>query len=153
MSDPLGNLKEFYEQHIKRYGTGLAGAGFGVGWWFFIDACVTATAKVSFPNYLPGIAATFALLLVNAVRWDEVQSYDPWDDDGVYCRSRVWLLLAYLVSGGAIAGAAVVMIHSGGSLLGMACVMQVACILGAALLFFVSRSEGEGGGDGYGSFL
>lgn len=153
MSDPLGSLKAFYDQHIRsRYGTGIAGALFGIGWWAWIDACVTSPTKVTFLQTLPGLAATFALVLVNAVRWDEVQGYDPWNDDGVYCRSRVWLLIAYLVCGGAIAGAAGVMIASGGAAVGMAAVMQVACIIGAALLFFVSRSDGEGG-DGYGSFL
>ena len=152
MGDPLGTLRDFYEEHVKRYGTGLAGAAFGLGWWAWIDAVVTVTAKVPFSLYLPGIAATFALLLINSVRWDEVQGYDPWNDDGVYCRSRVWLLVAYLVAGGSIAGAAAVMIHSGGAALGMACVLQVASIIGAALLFFVSRSEGEGG-DGYSTFL
>ena len=39
------------------------------------------------------------------------------------------------------------MIASGGGGIGLAAVIQVACILGGALLFFVSRSEGENGGD------
>ena len=42
MSDPLGTIKEIYETHGKKYGAGIAGAFFGLGWWFFIDAIVTA---------------------------------------------------------------------------------------------------------------
>ena len=85
------------------------------------------------------------------MRWDELQAVDPWSDDGVYCRSRVWLLLAYAVCFGSVAGAAGMMIHLGGGAVGVACTVQVAAILSAALLFFVSRSEGEGG-DGYAMF-
>ena len=108
------------------------------------------TILFTFLQYLPGLAATLALLLINAVRLDEISSVDPWDDEGVYCRSRVWLLIAYLVCGGAIAGATVVMLTSGGSGMGVAVIVQVACILGGALLFFVSRSEGESGDGSYG---
>ena len=147
MTDPLGLIRDVYEEHLKKYGSGLAGALFGLGWFFFIDALVVTPSKVGFVNYLPGLAASLALLLINAVRLDEIESVDPWDDEGVYCRSRVWLLLSYLVCGGSIAGATVIMIASGGGGIGLAAVIQVACILGGALLFFVSRSEGENGGD------
>lgn len=44
------------------------------------------------------------------------------------------------------------MIQTGGGPLGMAAVAQVALIIASALLFFVSRSEGEAG-DGYGTLL
>ena len=97
-------------------------------------------------QYLPGLAATLALILINAVRLDEISSVDPWDDEGVYCRSRVWLLIAYVVCAGSIGGATVTMLTAGASGIGIASVVQVASILAGALVFFVSRSEGESEG-------
>ena len=148
MSDPLGTAGDFFNEHIRdRYGTILSGMLAGIGAWAWMDALVMTSHKVSFVNHLPGLGAWLALLLINSVRWDEIQNYDPWDE-GVYCRSRIWLLLAYLLSGGAVAGAVAVMIGSGGGPIGIACTVQVASLLGAALLFFISRSEGESGFDG-----
>ena len=46
MSDPLGALKDFYDDHLKKYGTGLAGAAFGLGWWAFVDAVVVSPPDV-----------------------------------------------------------------------------------------------------------
>ena len=79
---------------------------------------------------------------------DELLSYDPYDE-GTFCRSRFWLLMAYAISLGAIGGSVLVMLHKGGDASGIA---QVACILGAALVLFTSRSEGEGGGSSYDAF-
>lgn len=52
MADPLGALRDLYETHLKKYGTGLAGAAFGLGWWAFVDAAVVAPAgtKIAFTN-------------------------------------------------------------------------------------------------------
>lgn len=179
MTDPIGAIRDWYNEHLKQYGCGLAGAVFGCGWWAFLDALVVSDAKIGFAKvrcrlntvlntlylplftshcasppsrsfffqYLPGLAATLALVLINAVRWDEISAVDPWDDEGVYCRSRVWLLFAYALALGAIGGATVVMLGAGGGGVGLAAVIQVACVLGGALLLFVSRSEGEAAGD------
>jgi hypothetical protein len=57
--------------------------------------------------------------------------------------------MAYAISLGAIGGSVLVMLHKGGDASGIA---QVACILGAALVLFTSRSEGEGGGSSYDAF-
>lgn len=39
------------------------------GWWCWADACTSSDGKVAFlPNYLPGIVATGALIMINAVR-------------------------------------------------------------------------------------
>ena len=99
-------------------------------------------------QYLPGLAATIGLILINSVRYDELQSIDPWGDEGVYCRSRLWLLISYLISALSIVGAAIIMIGSSGSYVGIAIVIQVASILASSLVFFVSRTEGEEGGGG-----
>jgi hypothetical protein len=52
----------------KAYGPGLAGALFGGGWWFWVDACAASNTKVPFVQYLPGIIATLALIMINAIR-------------------------------------------------------------------------------------
>lgn len=36
------------------FGPGVAGAVFGAGWWFWVDAVVCSAVKVSFVHYLPG---------------------------------------------------------------------------------------------------
>ena len=72
---------------------------------------------------------------------------DPWADEGVYCRSRIWLLIGYLVSASAIAIASIIMISTSGSYFGLACILQVTSILGSSLVFFVSRTDGESTGE------
>jgi hypothetical protein len=101
-------------------------------------------------QYIPGLAATLGFLLINGTRFDEIQSVDPWADEGVYCRSRIWLLIGYLVSASAIAIASIIMISTSGSYFGLACILQVTSILGSSLVFFVSRTDGESTGGEYG---
>lgn len=36
------------------FGPGVAGAVFGAGWWFWVDAVVCSSVTVSFLHYLPG---------------------------------------------------------------------------------------------------
>jgi hypothetical protein len=36
------------------FGPGVAGAVFGAGWWFWIDAVVCGSVTVSVVHYLPG---------------------------------------------------------------------------------------------------
>lgn len=52
----------------KAYGPGISGALFGGGWWFWVDACAASHTKVPFVQYLPGIVATLALIMINAIR-------------------------------------------------------------------------------------
>ena len=50
------------------FGPGIAGAVFGAGWWFWVDAVVCSSVAVSFVHYLPGnpppifLSLTFSLL-------------------------------------------------------------------------------------------
>lgn len=37
------------------FGPGVAGAVFGAGWWFWVDAVVCSSVKIPFVHYLPGI--------------------------------------------------------------------------------------------------
>ncbi|EEE68842.1 hypothetical protein OsJ_27629 [Oryza sativa Japonica Group] len=46
-------------------GPGVAGAVFGVGWWFWVDAVVCSAVQVSFLHYLP--AGAVGLLVQDAL--------------------------------------------------------------------------------------
>lgn len=41
------------------FGPGVAGAVFGTGWWFWVDAVVCSSVKVPFLHYLPGMFTFF----------------------------------------------------------------------------------------------
>lgn len=82
--------------------------------------------------------------------------YDAFDE-GVYCRSRFWLFISYLVSLGAIIGSILVLLHFYAwnpdvTTLwpGVAAIFQVILILGSALLFFVARTSSTS--DSYGGY-
>jgi len=151
-------IVQFWEEKAKSYGPIFSGALFGAGWWFWVDAVVCNTQKVPFDQYIPGIVATLALLMINCIRRDDLQDYDPFDDGG-FCRSRFWLFLSYLVSFAAVIGSVwVLMQHYALNpehpqvWPGVAGVFQVACILASGLLFFVSRTPAEGDFGGYQGF-
>ncbi|KAK5841909.1 hypothetical protein PVK06_004234 [Gossypium arboreum] len=61
------------------FGPGVAGAVFGAGWWFWVDAVVCSSVNISFVHYLP----------------DDID-YSPYDE-GEW-RLKLWLFLAYVVS-------------------------------------------------------
>lgn len=61
------------------FGPGIAGAVFGAGWWFWVDAVVCSSIAVSFLHYLPGIFASLAALMFNCVRREDID-YSPYDD-------------------------------------------------------------------------
>ena len=109
--------------------------------------CAPRTKQTPALWYLPGFLATLALLMVNAVRREEL-GYDP---DGLESRKRAWLLVSYLVSFGAvgwsIAGLIVYFNKDGhDAATGAAGVVQTVLIVGSALLYWVTRGA-AGGGD------
>ncbi|KAJ6930542.1 hypothetical protein NC652_014157 [Populus alba x Populus x berolinensis] len=61
------------------FGPGVAGAVFGAGWWFWIDAVVCSSVKVSVVHYLPGIFASIASLMFNCVRKEDID-YSPYEE-------------------------------------------------------------------------
>ena len=68
-------MQSEYMQHFngrslqaKAYGPGVSGALFGGGWWFWVDACAASHTQVPFVQFLPGIVATIALVMINAIR-------------------------------------------------------------------------------------
>lgn len=154
---------QFWEERGREWGPIAAGALFGGGVWIWGDAIATSPGRVPFDRYIPGILAAVALLMINAVRYDQLQEYDPFDDDGGggVCRSRFWLFLSYLVSFAALTGSVWVLLQhyafagpggaaaAGGTVwTGVAGVLEVALILASALVFFLSRTPVDGG---YGS--
>ncbi|KAJ6939352.1 hypothetical protein NC651_005713 [Populus alba x Populus x berolinensis] len=60
-------------------GPAVAGAVFGTGWWFWIDAVVCSSVTVSFVHYLPGIFASIAALMFNCVRKEDID-YSPYEE-------------------------------------------------------------------------
>ena len=90
---------------------------------------------------------------------DELQEYDPFDE-GVFCRSRFWMFISYLVSFASIIGSVWVLLgkyalntDATNVWPGIAGLFQVTLILGSALLFFVARTPGSDSSYGaYGSF-
>lgn len=90
---------------------------------------------------------------------EDLEEYDAFDE-GVYCRSRTWLFLAYIVSFGSImASVAVLMkdyaLNDATTIVwpGVAGLFQVTLILAAGLLLFVSRTPAEGSSSvSYGGF-
>uniref|UniRef100_A0A7S3R718 Transmembrane protein 50A n=1 Tax=Dunaliella tertiolecta TaxID=3047 RepID=A0A7S3R718_DUNTE len=144
----------------RNHGTLLAGALFSAGWWFWADACMLSPHKVPFDQYIPGLMATLALLMINVIRKQDLDEGDPFDDAGV-CRPRLWLFLSYLVSFGSVVGSVWVLVEhyeqnpdissAADKWPGVAGILQCSFILGSGLLLFVSR----GGSDddlSYGAF-
>ncbi|CAL8997232.1 unnamed protein product [Prunus brigantina] len=77
------------------FGPGVAGAVFGAGWWFWVDAVVCSSVKVSFVHYLPGIFASLAALMFNCVKKEDID-YSPYEE-GEW-RLKLWLFIAYVVA-------------------------------------------------------
>ncbi|KAF5942329.1 hypothetical protein HYC85_019971 [Camellia sinensis] len=61
------------------FGPAVAGAVFGAGWWFWVDAVVCSSVAVSFLHYLPGIFASLAALMFNCVRREDID-YSPYEE-------------------------------------------------------------------------
>jgi len=70
------------------------------------------------PLHLLFFLLSFSLCLLCR---DELLSYDPYDE-GTFCRSRFWLLMAYGISLSAIGGSVLVMLHNSGD---VSCILQV----------------------------
>jgi len=130
------------------YGPGISGAVFGSGWWFWVVAVVCSAIKVPFLHYLPGIFASFAALMFNCVRREEIQDYSPFDDNEG-CRSRTWLFLAYVISFVSLAGSVGMLVQDSllpdtpSSWTGIAGVLQCFFVLSSGLMYWTSRTSSE----------
>ena len=73
----------------------LSGFVFAVGWWFAIDAAVTDEVyKGAF--WLPGIASTLGLLMINSISNEAVkgETYDARCGPGC---ARLWILIGLIL--------------------------------------------------------
>ncbi|GFS41839.1 hypothetical protein Acr_00g0076610 [Actinidia rufa] len=103
----------------------VAGAVFGAGWWFWVDAVVCSSSKISLLHYLPGlklwwfgileslghssgIFASLGAFMFCCVRREDVD-YSPYEDSEE--RLKLWLFLAYVVSFVSLAAAVTLLIH------------------------------------------
>ncbi|KAE8683569.1 Detected protein of confused Function [Hibiscus syriacus] len=124
------------------FGPACAGAVFGVGWWFWVDAVFCSSVTVSFVHYLPGIFASIAALMFNCVRKDDI---DPYDDSE--WRLKLWLFLAYVVSFTSLSASVGLLIQdsvvkSGPSVwTGTAGVLQCVFVLISGLIYWTSHVE------------
>ena len=135
-------LRELWEEKGHDYGVMGSGALFGAGWWFWLDAvCQNPTPPL---HHLPGVAATLAVVMINALDPDSDSSYQ---DESAECQSRAWLLLSYLISFGAVVGAVLVLVTAAKDMnegdpiwTGVAAVLQCVLLLASGIFLFVTRA-------------
>ncbi|XP_071711799.1 uncharacterized protein [Rutidosis leptorrhynchoides] len=126
------------------FGPGVAGAVFGAGWWFWVDAVVCSSVKVSFLHYLPGIFASLAALMFNCVRREDID-YSPYEE-GEW-RLKLWLFLAYVVSFVSLAASVGLLIQDAlvpegpSAWTGTAGVLQCVLVLISGLVYWTSHTE------------
>ncbi|GIL78709.1 hypothetical protein Vretimale_390 [Volvox reticuliferus] len=94
---------------------------------------------------IPGLVATAAVVLMNFVSREELQ--DDYLDDAATMRAKLLLLLSYLVSLGALAGAVVLLVqaHQGGKdmWVGASGVLQCCLVLASGLLCWFFHAGGN----------
>ncbi|KAI7745876.1 hypothetical protein M8C21_007297 [Ambrosia artemisiifolia] len=143
------------------FGPGVAGAVFGAGWWFWVDAVVCSSVQVSFLHYLPGIFASLAALMFNCVRREDID-YSPYEEGewrnfyrgrmavmGIWDLQmlKLWLFLAYVVSFVSLAASVGLLIQDSlvpegpSAWTGTAGVLQCVLVLISGLVYWTSHSE------------
>ncbi|KAG0497606.1 hypothetical protein HPP92_002297 [Vanilla planifolia] len=129
------------------FGPGVAGAVFAAGWWFWVDAVVCSAVKVSFLHYLPGIFASFASLMFNCVRKEDI-SYDYYSPYGESeWRLKLWLFVGYVVSFASLATAVGLLVqdaltsNSPSVWTGVAGVLQCVFVLISGLIYWTCYSD------------
>ena len=87
----------------------LSGTLFAIGYWCLIDATacnviwdLTPSTKVVFLHWLPAIAGTIALILLNMIPAD---SMDLSSFENVSARVKFWLFFCMVLSFGSVIGA------------------------------------------------
>ncbi|MEW5308827.1 MAG: hypothetical protein WDW38_000757 [Sanguina aurantia] len=136
------------------HATMVAGLLFGVGWWVWADSVVYGTSvlneRFNPVTLLPGIVATFAIIIMNLIGRDDVSS-ETYNDDAALCRSRTFLFMTYLASLGAIGGSVAILLAAKQReehlWVGASGVIQCVSILGSGMLtwFFHSAEQSNYG--------
>uniref|UniRef100_A0ACD5ZEW2 Uncharacterized protein n=1 Tax=Avena sativa TaxID=4498 RepID=A0ACD5ZEW2_AVESA len=128
-------------------GPGVSGAVFGAAWWFWVDAVVCSAAAVPFLHYLPGLFATFAALMFNCVKREDINDnyYSPYDDSE--WRLKLWLFISYVVSFVSLAAAVGFLVQDAltdtgpSTWTGIAGVLQTVFLLISGLIYWTCYSE------------
>ena len=101
-----------------------------------------------FIEYLPGIAATLALILTNCVRREDVTD-EAGDDEDVF-RLRSLLFIAYVTGFAAVCGSVAIFLdynkHDGSSYPGVANILLTMLVTASSLLLWLTRAPLWGAG-------
>lgn len=85
------------------------------GWWCWADAYVYQHAvqgsAYPFKYNWPGIVATIALVLINALPRRDLKELSESGEEGEAVRGHLWLLVSLLLAFGAVAGSVSVLVH------------------------------------------
>jgi len=80
----------------------LSGVIFAIGWWIWIDANVFLSTvnkidpvQIQFEYYIPSLGGTLALLMINAVSWQDIHDSGFWGNGP---RAKIWLLASFVVA-------------------------------------------------------
>ncbi|KAL7752588.1 Vacuolar protein sorting-associated protein 68 [Sorochytrium milnesiophthora] len=90
------------------------GGLFAAGWWLFIDAVVYAGSHslpvpILFEDYVPGILATIALVMVNSVDKNLLNGQDFSYSGNAAWRARLFAFIGIALSVGSLGGAVTIM--------------------------------------------
>ena len=128
---------------LNEYGTGVAGALFGAGWWVWIDAVTCAYRKIPFAHHLPGIIMTLSIILINCVGKGELSNTFGNQSQ----RAKLWLLVSYVISMAALIGSLWSLAQNYAptphAWPGVAGVLQCAFILAGGLMFWGVRGQSD----------
>jgi len=134
----------------------LSGVIFSISWWLWIDANayhnkIHDIVGINFGYWVPGIVATLALLMINAVSWTDLQGFGFGSlDDDVQKRARLWLFFSFTLSFGCVIAAVwIAIVHwfkrkpDAGEIFtvwpGVALILQNILILFSAILYRFSK--------------
>jgi len=82
----------------------ISGALFAIAWWIFIDATVyekhigDTAGELNGYYYIPGIASTIALVMINAISWNDLNDTGFLSGESVSSKARVWMLFSFIVA-------------------------------------------------------
>eukprot|EP01043_Picozoa_sp_COSAG02_P025108 COSAG02_NODE_1400_length_12844_cov_5.256493_4_plen_136_part_00 len=123
-----------------------------IGWWCFIDAAIgnkcddpKEPKALTFAMWLPGIGATLGVVMINCFNYS---AYTNTGDGGSAAAcNNAWLFFSYLIMFGCIIASVWIMVaywlDSCNIWPGVASVVQTACLLISATVFFVGRENGN----------
>eukprot|EP01089_Gocevia_fonbrunei_P015646 TRINITY_DN4629_c0_g1_i2.p1 TRINITY_DN4629_c0_g1~~TRINITY_DN4629_c0_g1_i2.p1 ORF type:complete len:145 (-),score=17.45 TRINITY_DN4629_c0_g1_i2:54-488(-) len=127
---------------------------FITGWLLCVDGAVIGNKWAGYHAppwfmFLPGIVSTFTLVMTNLVSVNDIHPFSMFFSEDISRKVRVWLLISFSLSFGAIIAIVWMMIteyqdYSGNAIYpGVAMILQNVCILISSLLFLMARQVNE----------